>query len=162
MGKGQGFVIAGLMVAMLGAVSLSLGSPARGQESTPVVDGADVEVAPGVTFDLLPATEDPPSLYRLEFAPQATLFFAGDPAISLVYVESGTITLNMNAAVTDSRSDATPENTTLQSLGQGDYFVLPPLVAGEMGNDGEEPASIVIAAITPGLFPTPSGTPVAG
>ena len=42
---------------------------------------------------------------------------------------------------------------TALELSQGDYFVLPPLVAGEIRNEGQEPVSIVIAAITPGLIP---------
>jgi hypothetical protein len=39
---------------------------------------------------------------------------------------------------------------------------LPPLVAGEIRNEEQEPAVIVIAALTPGLIPpTAIGTPVA-
>ena len=66
---------------MLGPVPMSA------QESTPAATG--VEISPGVTFELMRASEDPPSLYRLRFAPGATLSFVDDPAISLVYVESG-------------------------------------------------------------------------
>jgi hypothetical protein len=141
----------------------ALAGSAGAQESTPLADAAEAEVAPGVTFTLLPTSEDPPSLYRLEFAPGATLYFAGDPAISLVFVETGVIALNMNAAVSDARA-ATPAGTDAAlPMDQGDYFVLPPLVAGEIRNDGEEPASIIIAAITPGLFPVPAAaTPTAG
>ena len=69
-------LISGLMTftcGMLGPVST------RAQESTPAAETTGVEIAPGVTFDLMPASEDPPSLYRLRFAPGATLAFVDDP-----------------------------------------------------------------------------------
>jgi hypothetical protein len=139
-----------LTCGMLGPVST------HAQESTPVADATGVEVAPGVTFDLLPSAEDPPTLYRLRFAPGATLAFVDDPAISLVYVESGALSLLLDAAVSDARPEAASgdeENAeSVLELSQGDYFVLPPLVAGEIRNEGDDPAAIVIAAITPGMI----------
>jgi hypothetical protein len=136
------------------------------QQSTPTAEATGVEIAPGVTFELLPASEDPPSLYRLRFAPGATLSFVDDPAISLVYVESGALSLNLDAAVSDARPETSSgdeeDAESALELSQGDYFVLPPLVAGEIRNAGEEPAAIVIAAITPGMIPEMGvGTPVA-
>lgn len=146
----------------LAAAMLGIATVARAQVGTPPAEATGVEVAPGVTFALLPASEDPPSLYRLNFAPGATLQFAGDPAISLVYVESGALELELDATVRDTRPD-TPGEEAIQALGQGAYFVLPPQVAGEIRNEGEEPAAIVIAAISPGVMPAPvSGTPTAG
>jgi hypothetical protein len=139
-----------LTCGMLGPVST------RAQESTPVAEATGVEVAPGVTFELMPASEDPPSLYRLRFAPGATLAFVDDPAISLVYVESGALSLQLDAAVSDARPEASSgeeEADTALALIQGDYFVLPPLVAGEIRNEGQDPMAIVIAAITPGAIP---------
>jgi hypothetical protein len=115
-----------------------------------------------VTFTLLPGSADPPSLYRLAFEPGAALYFAGDPAISLVLVESGAVSLNMNAAVSDARLATPAGDASALLMDQGDYFVLPPLVAGEIRNTGEAPASILIAAITPGQFPVADGTPVPG
>ena len=137
-------------------------APTSAQDSTPVA--TRVEISPGVTFELMPASEDPPSLYRLRFAPGATLSFVDDPAISLVYVESGALSLQMRAAVSDARPDASSgdekEVDTALTLARGDYFVLPPLVAGEIRNEGQAPLSIVIAAITPGPIPaTAIGTP---
>src|SRR5687768_3864911 len=147
MGRGAIVIlIAGILTftcGMLGSVST------RAQESTPAAETTGVEIAPGVTFDLLPASEDPPSLYRLRFAPGATLAFVDDPAISLVYVESGALSLQLDAAVSDARPEASSgeeEADTALTLAQGDYFVLPPLVAGEIRNEGQEPMAIVIAA----------------
>src|SRR5687768_17880135 len=114
-----------LICGMVGPLS------ARAQESTPVAETTGVEVAPGVTFDLMPASEDPPSLYRLRFAPGATLSFVDDPAISLVYVESGSLSLDLDAAVSDARPEAASGDEedagSALELSQGDYFVLPPL-----------------------------------
>ena len=149
-----------LIYGMLGSVST------RAQESTPMAEATGVEVAPGVIFELMPASEYPPSLYRLRIAPGATLAFVDDPAISLVYVESGALSLQLDAAVDDARPEASSgdeEADTAVTLVQGDYFVLPPLVAGEIRNEGQEPMSIVIAAITPGMVPaTGIATPVPG
>ncbi len=160
----------GIVILIAGLTTLGCGMlgpfSTWAQESTPAAETIGVEIAPGVTFDLLPSSEDPPSLYRLRFAPGASLAFVDDPAISLVYVESGALSLALRAAVSDARPDAASgEDEAADSaleLSQGDYFVLPPLVAGEIRNEGQEPAAIVIAAITPGLIPEiPVGTPVA-
>lgn len=153
-------IIAALAISI--AMHLAIAPNARAQEATPPATAEDAEVAPGVIFTLLPASEDPPSLYRLAFEPGAALYFAGDPAISLVLVESGAVSLNMNAAVSDARAATPAGDASALLMDQGDYFVLPPLVAGEIRNNGEEPAAILIAAITPGQFPVVSGTPVPG
>jgi hypothetical protein len=159
MGKRSILAIASLIVVLCLAILAGL---ARAQEATPSAATDAAEVAPGVTFTLLPASEDPPSLYRLAFEPGARLYFAGDPAISLVLVEFGAIALNMNAAVSDARVATPAGDASALLMDQGDYFVLPPLVAGEIRNTGEEPAAILIAAITPGQFPVVSGTPTPG
>ena len=158
-----------ILIAGLTTLSCGMLTPVStgAQESTPAAETIGVEIAPGVTFDLMPASEDPPSLYRLRFAPGATLSFVDDPAISLVYVESGALSLALDAAVSDARPEAASEDeedaASALELSQGDYFVLPPLVAGEIRNEGQEPAAIVIAAITPGLLPEIGvGTPVPG
>lgn len=151
MGKG-----AILVIAMITITTFGMLRPTTAQEATPAAAATEVEIAPGVTFALLPASEDPPTLYRLRIAPGATLIFAGDPAISLVYVESGALVLELDAAVSDVRPDTpsgSDDGDTASAVRQGDYFVLPPLVAGEIRNEGEEPVAIVIAAITPELLP---------
>jgi Cupin len=169
-GKGKGEIMSRCVIAVLvsGLLMFTCGtlSPlsTRAQEGTPTAGAAGVEIAPGVTFELLPSSEDPPTLYRLRLDPGVSLPFVDDPAISLVYVESGALSLTLNAAVSDARPDvATAEDADQATeLSQGDYFVLPPLVAGELRNSGQEPLLIVVAAITPGLIPGAAiGTPVA-
>jgi hypothetical protein len=156
-----------IAVLISGLLTLTCGTltpvSTRAQESTPTAGTTGVEIAPGVTFELLPSSEDPPTLYRLRLAPGVSLPFVDDPAISLVYVESGALSLRLDAAVSDARPDGTDDQEARRAvkLSQGDYFVLPPLVAGEIRNEGQEPVSMVIAAITPGLIPGAAiGTPV--
>jgi hypothetical protein len=154
-------LISGLLAFTWGTLGLA---STYAQQSTPTAEATGVEIAPGITFELLPSSEDPPTLYRLRLAPGATLTFVDDPAISLVYVESGALSLQLDAAVSDARPDAASgeeEADTAVTLSQGDYFVLPPLVAGEIRNEGQEALSMVIAAITPGLIPEAAvATPV--
>jgi hypothetical protein len=159
-------VIAVLVSGLLTFICGTLGPDStRAQQSTPTAEATGEEISPGVTFELLPSSEVPPTLYRLRLAPGATLSFVDDPAISLVYVESGALSLALDAAVSDTRPDGSEDEEDAAEalqLSQGDYFVLPPLVAGEIRNEGQEPLSIVIAAITPGLIPGAAiGTPVA-
>ena len=155
--------IAILISGLLTFTCATFGPDSTGaQESTPAAEMPGVEISPGVTFELLPASENPPSLYRLRIAPDSTLSFVDDPAISLVYVESGALSLVLDAPVSDARPDEDEADAESASeLSQGDYFVLPPLIAGELRNEGQEAVSLVIAAITPGLFPpAASATPV--
>ena len=134
MGRGAIVIlISGLMAltcGMLGPVST------RAQESTPAAETTGVEVAPGVTFDLMPASEDPPSLYRLRFAPGATLSFVDDPAISLVYVESGALSLQLDAAVSDARPEAASgdEEDADTGVGAEPGRLLCPAAAGRGGD----------------------------
>ena len=160
MSRGAIVVLISSLMTFTWLVPISTGA----QESTSPAETAGVEIAPGVSFDLVPSSEDPPSLYRLRLAPGATLPFTDDPAISLVYVESGVLSLQLDAPVSDARSDTESETEedadTALPVDPGDYFVLPPLVSGEFRNEGQEPVSIVIAAITPGLIPAAAtGTP---
>ena len=94
-----------ILISVLITLTCGMQGPVstRAQGSTPVAETTGIEVAPGVIFELMPASEDPPSLYRLLFAPGATLAFVDDPAISLVYVESGALSLQLDAAVSDAR-----------------------------------------------------------
>src|SRR5215213_6653137 len=105
------YVIAVLISGFLTFTCGALGPVStRAQESTPAAGQTGVEIAPGVTFELLPSSEDPPTLYRLRIAPDATLAFVDDPAISLVYVESGALSLQLDAAVSDARPDGSSED----------------------------------------------------
>jgi len=100
-------LVSGLLMLTCGSLSPVA---TRAQQSTPTAGAAGVEIAPGVTFELLPSSQDPPTLYRLRLAPGVSLPFVDDPAISLVYVESGALSLRLDAAVSEARPDATNED----------------------------------------------------
>ena len=123
-----------------------------------------VEIAPGVTAEVLAVAEGQavPPLFRLRFAPGAAYPASEtDPSISLVYAEAGTLTFTIEAQVTITRAGATGARDvraagTAFTLEPGDYFVFPPLVAGEARNDGQDPAAILVAALVPAGLVTPT------
>ena len=149
-------------VALLGLAGARVGPVGGAQEATPPAGG--FEIAPGVTAEGLAfaAGQEAPSLYRLTFAPGVTYSFVPAPEIALVYGEVGSLTVTLDAPVTVTRAGATdtPGETvaagTEFALGAGDYVVFPLLVGGEVRNDGQEAASVVVAAIVPSGMATPT------
>ena len=159
-------VVAVVLLAL--AAAGRVGPAAVAQEGTPPAGG--FEIAPGVTAEALAFApgQEAPSLYRLTFAPGVTYRVDPAPDISLVYVEAGALTATLDAPVTITRAEATdaPGEAvaagTEFTLAAGDYAAFPPLVGGEVRNDGQEPASVVVAAIVPSAMATPvAATPAA-
>ena len=108
-----------------------------------------------MTAGILPASEDPPSLYRVWFAPDTIYPLAVDPAIGLVYVESVTLVLRLGAPVTimhAGENDAPGEPIgadTEVTLSPGDYTTFPPGVGGEDRSEGQDPAQVAVAGLVP-------------
>lgn len=155
-------VIALLVFAFVAGSGLVPGAGA--QDATPPPGG--FEIAPGVTAEILPTSEDPPSLYRLQFAPGVTYEIVPSPALEVAYLEAGALTLRLDAPVTVGSlgaTDAAGENIAADTeftFSEGDYFVLPPSVGGELRNDGSEPAVISVAGLVPeGMMMPSEGTP---
>ncbi len=157
------FLLSVAVVALLGLLAAArLGPVSVAQEGTPPPGG--FEIAPGVTAEALAfaAGQEEPSLYRLTFAPGVTYLVAPSPAINLVYGEAGALIFTLDAPVTVTRAGATDmpgeavAADTAFTLAAGDYAVLPPLVSGEVRNEGQEPASAVAAAIVPSGAATPA------
>jgi hypothetical protein len=150
------FTLLTLLWILLGC--LTVGSVATAQEGSPPPGG--FEIAPGVTAEALafaPGSQVP-SLYRLTFAPGVTYQAQSAPEISLGYLESGTLSLTVDAPVTVTRTDAAeiiPAGTDF-TLSAGEYLVLPLLASGEVRNEGTEAASLLVASITPAM---PAATP---
>ena len=160
-------VLLSAVVVLLGGL-LTLGPTfsTRAQEGTPPAEG--MEFAPGVLAYALAVAEgqEEPSLYRVTFAPDAVLTGGEtDPSISLISMEAGSLTVTIGApvAITRGGGAGAPEIVeagTAFTAQAGDYFVIPPLVAGEYRNDGQEEASAVVAAIMPaGMATAAVGTP---
>lgn len=150
-----------LAVMLLGMVSVGGLVPGAGaQDATPPTGG--FEIAPGVTADILPASDDPPSLYRLFVAAGVTYEFSSDPSLAVVYVEAGTATLQVELPVTRFQTGATDAAGESFAAGteftvtSGDYFVLPPLATGSVRNDGNEPVEFSVAGIVPEGLATPA------
>jgi hypothetical protein len=157
-----------IVVLLLGLVTLGPGAPTGAQEGTPTAEG--FEFAPGVVAQPLAFAEgqEGPVLFRLMFAPGAILTGGdADPSIGLAVVEAGSLTVTVEApvAVTRGGGAGTPEiveTGTEFTVEPGDYLVVPPLVNGEYRNDGQEKASLLVAAIIPsGMAPPAAGTPSA-
>ena len=173
-------------VALLGL--LVAARPAAGaavQEGTPP---AEEEFAPeGVTFEPLgfgtaeelPAAPADLLLARFTIEPGAGFpIEAGDPSVGLAYVESGALTVRVEAPLRVVRAatiaafatpgaaeeGAIPEPEevaagTEVTLEAGDSVVIPANVAGEVRNDGRERAVALAALVAPpeegGGTPTP-------
>jgi hypothetical protein len=176
-------------VTLIGLAAVG-GSPATGaQEGTPVIElvtegtpvvlfeGTPVTdvVAEGLTVETLsvgPVPAYPPEpaefvLFRARFAPGGwALAPATDPAMGLVYVEAGTVTIRFTAAVVVVRGTAlatpgaqaqeqVPAGTEF-TLGAGDSFLGPPMAGGEFRNDGTEEAALLFASVVPVMAATPT------
>ncbi len=98
-------------------------------------------------------------LLRLTFPPGAVLpLEEGDPSLALVYVESGTLTVRIEAPVTVLRAsgDGAAEARQVEiaagtefMAGPGDSFVSPAVIEGEARNDGTEPVVVLAAIVEP-------------
>jgi len=105
------------------------------QDATPAPLG--FELAPGVTAEDVPPPEGSPALFRVQIA-AGTNWAASDgtdPSIALVYGETGTVTIRVEAPVTIYRVGATGQPGDAVAAGTefdvhpGDYLAAPPSVA---------------------------------
>ncbi len=154
---GLASILVVMLLTMVSAGRLALGAGA--QDATPPMGG--FEIAPGVTAELVPAAEDPPSLYRLHVAAGVIYEFSGNPSLAVAYVEAGMAVLHVDRPVTVFQAGAPNAEGETFSTGSeftvtaGTYFVLPPFAAGVVRNRGDEPASFSVAGIVPEGMATP-------
>jgi hypothetical protein len=156
----QALLLIAIVVALMWAGQVSV----RSQEATPTAASSDRGLPPGVTLEILaygvaPAEPGLPvdvTLYRLTLEPGALYTLdGGDPTLSLTYVETGTLTLRLNAAVTLQRAEDPEGLFTEQTvevaaretavLERGDSVLLPPRIEGEFQNLGEDSLSVLVA-----------------
>lgn len=149
-----------LFTIVAATLLFAVAAPAAAQEATLPIDG--IELAPGVKAEILPTSTDRPTLYRVHFAPGATYSFYPNSSLDIVYVESGELTFQLDLPVTVAQIGATDAEGEVISAGTeftvtaGDYFVLPPFVAGDVRNGGQQGASVTLAAIVPEGMATPA------
>jgi quercetin dioxygenase-like cupin family protein len=148
-------------VLVLGIMPLVATSPAVAQDATP---SADMETEEGVTFTplgfadgvALPSTASLIAL-RVSIEPGAvSVFDETDPSSALLVVESGTFTAQIEADWSLTRGDAEFGESEAVAVGEeatlsaGDVAYIPGSVAGEIRNDGQEPAIGMVTLIVPG------------
>ncbi len=123
-----------LGMVMIGVLMMG-GGAVVAQESTPGSGPPDsFELAPGVIASNMTFVEgqENPSLYRLSFEPGVSYPVQESPSLELVYMESGTLTVRLNATVTVASLNATDGSGesvvagTGFTLSTGQYFVLAP------------------------------------
>jgi hypothetical protein len=161
------FVVCGLIALSLAAVSPHLvgaktGTPAADESDMPTGIGFEALAYGQVTA--LPTVPGFAILERLTMAPGASLSSdANAPGFALMYLESGTLTVRVDApfAITRAATVASAVEAgtfpmqeeiaagSESSLAQGDSIVFPPLAAVELRNDGTEPVVILAMSITP-------------
>jgi hypothetical protein len=153
-----------LLVALVGVAVRGPLADVDAQDGTPFPLWPPV--APGITAWEVGQFSQWPATYRLEFEPGSIRpGYDNDPALYLVYVETGVLTVEATApiAVTRAGAGGTPELVaagTAFTVGPGDFFVVPPEVAAETRNEGQEVAAAQYAAILP-PFDIAAATPVA-
>lgn len=149
------------------ALFLVLAVPVAAQDATPAAPPDSFEIAPGVTADSVVFVEgqENPSLYRLHFEAGLSYPIMPGPSLELVYVEAGSLTIQLDAPITlgelgdTSSAGESIEADTELTLTAGDYFVLQPGVSGETRNDGPDTATVSVAGIAAGGMATPAATP---
>lgn len=161
-------VIAILLTELLSGAPVPFAAEA--QEATPGTEdgppaGIAFEAVAYAPVDSLPPVPAIALIDRVTLAPGAGLpGDAGSPNFSIIVIESGMLTIRTDAPLTITRADAiatalaTPgtlpqsEQTAAGSdvtLTVGDSAAWPPLVGGELRNDGAEPVVVLAVSIAP-------------
>ncbi len=165
-------LVAVLLTAL--AVSGWIAGGAVAQDATPAAE----EFAPeGVTFEPLgfgtaeevPAAPADLVLARATIDPGASVpLDADDPSVALIWIESGTLTVQADAPIRITRAamiavfatpgaveeGAVPELEEIAAgteftLEVGDSAIFPPHVVGEIRNDGQERVVALVAIVAP-------------
>jgi hypothetical protein len=164
--------IAGL-VSIVFVLALSMVTGISAQDATPPSEPMgppeSFEIAPGVVADSMIFTEgqDSPTIYRLHFDAGVTYEVAPSGNLELVYMESGSLMMTLDASVTvgtvgdvETGGILAPANTEF-TLGTGQFVVMQPGVSGEVRNEGMDTATVSVAGLTPEGVGVPSASPEA-
>jgi hypothetical protein len=153
-----------LIVLAVSAVVFSARPIALAQDASPEA-GADAEMMQeGVTFMpigfadgvALPSTASLIAIKATIEPGAKDVFGDDDPASGLLLVDSGALTIKIDAEVSVTRGDEEFGNFEMVAAGEetileaGDVAYIPGSVAGEIRNDGNEQATGTIFLIIPG------------
>ncbi len=171
-------VLVSLLAVLLVGVALGarFGAGALAQDATPPAD--EFELPEGVSFEALgygtaeelPAAPADVSLFRVGFEPGAGFELDPEASLALAYVEEGRAHRRRrrpdDGAARGRCRDAVPDGDgDLRGRGGvhhggGDSALFPAGGGGEVRNEGDEPAAVLVADITP-LEEEEAGTPEA-
>lgn len=150
-----------LIVLVLLGRAVPGGSPTAfaAQEGTPVSE--DEQQSKRVSFEsvgfgvasVLPSAPADVELFRLGIDPGADFpLLEENPSLALIIVESGEVILLADIPITVSHAsggmETIPAGKEL-TMEAGDSVTVPPLVAGEVRNDSNEEASMLVVNIFP-------------
>jgi hypothetical protein len=169
-----------IVVMLPGTLALHAQPVAVAQEATPAVEDFMPE---GLTFEpvafatglALPAPGEV-SVARLGFDPGIGFpIEEGDPTYALAVVESGSLTIRLDGTLLVTRAEALAtamdegaggapvteevaagQEVTLQA---GDTALFPPGIGGELGNDGQDRAVVLVVFVEPPEDMTGEATP---
>jgi hypothetical protein len=175
-------VLSVLLIMVLGVVAITSRPGAIAQEATPA--GGDAVMGEEEIFavlsygvaEILPPAPAGVLLLRLNLEPGDSFeLVPEDPATGVLYMETGTLTVNVPVPMTVLRAagPGTPfpmvnedtENVAASTdfmLSAGDFTIFPPRIEGEVHNDGSETASALvvnIGAIMEGVNLNQAATP---
>jgi quercetin dioxygenase-like cupin family protein len=145
------------MLALATLLVASSLSSVVAEEATPA--GVSFESLAVASVEVLPPTPAAIVLQRYRLEPGASQSVgASDPSFALIYGESGTGTIRLEASVLVRRAgeatatlaepEEVPANTDF-AIEPGDSFPWPPNVAGVVRNDGAEPVTALVVLVSP-------------
>jgi len=160
------FSVAVLMLTASRAIAAQPATPQAGMGVALPAGVTQQNLAIGLAAPLLPAGAII-ELARFTFAPGAVVGLPeASPSLALVYVESGILTVRIDAPMTLTRAtsdssgklETIPAGTAFTAV-QSDFFVGPPHVAVEARNDGREPLVLLMAILEPAPEMAVAATP---
>jgi hypothetical protein len=156
-------------LVFIGVVGFGVEPDILAQEATPAGETGAEEGVSFELFALAPVQTLPPApasiiLGRDRIEPGALHVVAPDLGLGLIYAETGTTIVRVEAAVVVTRAGSGGEPGPQEEIaadteftfGPGDSFVWPPNVGGEARNEGTEPATAIVSIIYPDEPATPT------
>ena len=147
-----------VVIMVLSVVTPGRGNEVAAQDGTPgagdeaMSEGVGFEILSTGSVDAFPELPADLQLYRVTFAPGVSVEASPDPAVTLIYVETGAISMLVEGDVTVVRTPGPEGPEAVETFAAGEEFtleatdsVLIPLTAlgGEVRNEGSDEASLL-------------------
>jgi hypothetical protein len=147
-------LVSSLTLALITIAGFGRLAGVTAQDATPMPSPQFIGLPPGVVGWEVGDFTQIPSTYRLQLQPGATLPASNGPELSLVYVESGEVTLKSEGPLALSHRDASaspeiiPAGTDFTAKA-GDYFVEGLSAPTKIRNESDKIASLQFAMMDP-------------